>query len=76
MNGTRQELGSKGKNNIDFFEVIPKPEYEKYLERKKKEEYWTFQADFSSATVNPRGTTTTASGMSTPALDLIGGATD
>ena len=67
---------SKGKNNIDFFEVIPKPEYEKYLERKKKEEYWTFQADFSSATVNPRGTTTTASGMSTPALDLIGGATD
>ena len=66
---------SKGKDNIDFFEVIPKLEYAKYLERKKKEEYWTFEPDFSSATVNPRVTTTTNGGMSTPALDMIGGAT-
>ena len=51
---------SKGRDTIDFNSVLNKPQYDKYMKRKKKEEYWTFQPDFSSATVNPSGATTGA----------------
>lgn len=64
---TKTTWSSKGKDRIDFFEVIPEAQYDKYKKRLdwKKQKYWTFQPDFSSASVNPRGTTATTGGYST-----------
>ena len=50
---------SKGRDIIDFHSVLNKTQYDKYMERKKKEAYWDFQPSFSSPTVNPAGETTT-----------------
>ena len=58
---------SQGRKRIDFFEGIPKAQYDKYKNRLdwKNQKYWTFQPDFSSASVNPSGTTATTGGYST-----------
>ena len=51
---------SKGRDIIDFHSVLNKTQYDKYMERKKKEEYWDFQPSFSPPTVNPAGEITTS----------------
>ena len=42
---------SKGRDTIDFHSVLNKEQYDIYMERKKKEEYWDFQPDFTTPTV-------------------------
>jgi len=42
---------SKGRDLIDFYEVINEEQYKKYMKRRKKEEFWTFQTDFITPTV-------------------------
>ena len=42
---------SKGRDLIDFYEVVNEEQYKKYMERRKKKDYWTFQSDFITPTV-------------------------
>ena len=42
---------SKGQDTIDFYDVLNKEQYNIYMERKKKTDYWTFQSDFTTPTI-------------------------
>ena len=46
---------SKGRDTIDFHSVLNEEQYKKYMEVKEKKDYWEFQPDFSTPTVQPTG---------------------
>jgi len=42
---------SKGRDLIDFYEVVNEEQYKKYMERRKKKDYWDFQPGFTTPTI-------------------------